>query len=30
VKPTARGEELTIDDFVAISRAAATVASLGE
>ena len=30
VAPTARGEELTIDDFVAISHASATLASLGE
>ena len=30
VAPTARGEELTIDDFVAISREAASLASLGE
>lgn len=30
VAPTARGEELTIDDFVAISHASASVASLGE
>ncbi len=30
VAPTARGEELTIDDFVAISHVSASVASLGE
>lgn len=30
VAPTARGEELTIDDFVAISHASASLASLGE
>lgn len=30
VAPTARGEELTIDDFIAIARSAASLASLGE
>ncbi len=30
VAPTARGEELTIDDFVAIAHASASLASLGE
>ncbi len=30
VAPTARGEELTIDDFVAVSRASAALDSLGE
>jgi len=30
VAPTARGEELTIDDFVVVTRSAAAVSSLGE
>lgn len=30
VAPTARGEQLTIDDFVRVAHAAASVASLGE
>ncbi|MFT4213449.1 MAG: 16S rRNA (adenine(1518)-N(6)/adenine(1519)-N(6))-dimethyltransferase RsmA [Microbacterium sp.] len=30
IDPTLRGEQLTVDDFVAIARARATVASLGE
>jgi len=30
VAPTARGEDLTIDDFIAIARERASVASLGE